>query len=182
VLRKLGVGVVVVAVFATGLWAGIGGGAWLDTDAERIALTATLRAGEEVPKPKGVSANARGSFTAGLTRKGSGGTLSWRLTFRGLTGSALAAHIHVGKRGKAGPVAVALCGPCRYGARGSPKVKAQTVAALLGGSAYVNVHTSMNPSGEIRGQVKQDGKAPLPPTTTTTTDSTTTTTTYDPYP
>lgn len=181
-LQKPAIGVVAVAVFATGVWAGIGSGAWLNTDAEPIALTATLSAGEEVPKPKGVSAKAGGSFAAGLTRKGAGGTLSWRLTFRGLTGKAVAAHVHLGKRGKAGPVAVALCGPCRSGARGSAKVKARTAAALLGRTAYVNVHTVKNPPGEIRGPVKVGGKAPLPPTTTTTTDSTTTTTTYDSYP
>jgi hypothetical protein len=175
-------GVVVVAIFATGLSAGIGSGAWLNTDAEPIALTSSLRAGEEVPRPRGVSAKARGSFAAGLIRKGTGGKLSWRLTFRGLTGKAVAAHIHLGKRGKAGPVAIALCGPCRSGTRGSAKVKARTVAALLEGSSYVNVHTVKNPSGEIRGQVKKGGTAPLPPTTTTPTDSTTTTTTYDPYP
>ncbi|HLG07900.1 MAG TPA: CHRD domain-containing protein [Gaiellaceae bacterium] len=181
-LRRLGIGVVAVAVFATGLWSGIGSAGWLSTDAEPIALTATLNVGKEVPRPKGVSAKAQGSFAAGLTRKGTGGTLSWRITFHGLTGKAVAAHVHLAKPGKAGPVVVPLCGPCRSGSRGSAKVKARTVAALLGGGAYVNVHTAKNPTGEIRGQVTKGGKAPLPPTTTTTTDTTTTTTTYDPYP
>lgn len=178
-LRTLATGVVAVAFFATGLGAGIGSGAWLNTDGAPIALTAALSAGQEVPKPKGVSASARGTFAAGLTRKGTGGTLSWRLSFRGLTGRALAAHIHLGKLGKAGPVAVALCGPCRSGVRGSAKVKARTVAAFLNRTAYVNVHTAKNPAGEIRGQLRRGGNAPLPPPTTTTTD---TTTTYDPYP
>jgi hypothetical protein len=181
-LRRLGIGLVTVAVFATGVCSGIGSAGWLSTDAEPIALTATLSAGKEVPRPKGVSAKARGSFAAGLMRTGSGGTLSWRLTFRALTGKALAAHIHLAKPGKAGQVAVALCAPCRSGVRGAAKVQARTVTALLGGGAYVNVHTAKNPVGEIRGQVTKGGKAPLPPTTTTTTDTTTTTTTYDPYP
>ena len=51
-----------------------------------------------------------GTFAAGLT-KGSGRHAAWRLTFHGLTGKAIAAHIHMGKAGKAGPIAVALCGP-----------------------------------------------------------------------
>jgi len=167
------------ALFATGLWSGIGGARWSTTDSEAIGLTATLGAAKEVPKPKGVSADARGSFAGGLTRRGAGGTLSWRLTFRGLSGRALAAHIHLAKPGRAGPVVAPLCGPCRSGVRGTAKVNARTVSALLGGSAYVNVHTAKNPAGEIRGQIRKGGNAVPPPTTTTTT---TTTTTYDPYP
>jgi CHRD domain len=177
-LRRLGLGAVTVALFATGLWAGVGSAGWLSTDAQAIGLKAALGAAQEVPKPKGVSANAGGSLAAGLTRKGTGGTLTWRVTFRGLTGKATAAHIHLAKLGKPGPVAVPLCGPCRSGARGSAKVNARTVVALLGGGAYVNVHTAKNPAGEIRGQIRKGGSAPAPPTTTTTT----TTTTEPPYP
>ncbi len=149
-----------------------------------VGLTATLNARQEVPRPKGVPAAARGSFVATYVRKGTGGTLSWRLTFSGLSGKANAAHIHLGKPGRPGPVAISLCGPCRSGARGTAKANAKTVKALLGGGAYVNVHTAKNPAGEIRGQVKT-GKPVLPPPTTSTTSTTTTTTTTntitDPY-
>jgi CHRD domain len=183
-LRMLGIGAATAAVFAAGLWSGIGSAGWLSADADPVGLTATLSAAKEVPKPTGVRGGAGGSFTAGLTRKGTGGTLSWRLTFHGLTGSASAAHVHLAKPGVAGPVAVPLCGPCRSGARGTAKVKARTVTALLGGGAYVNVHTAKNPAGEIRGQIRKGGKALPLPTTPTTTTTTTTTTTYpgDPYP
>jgi len=181
--RKLGIGVGTIAVFALGLWSGIGSAGWLNAEATPIALKSALSAGKEVPKPTGVRANAGGTFAGGLTRKGKAGTLAWRLTFRGLTGRALSAHVHLGKPGKAGPVAVALCGPCRSGARGSTKVNARTVSALLKGGTYVNVHTAKNQAGEIRGQVVKGGKAPVVTgTTTTTTTSDTTTTTYDPYP
>jgi hypothetical protein len=44
------------------------------------------------------------------------------------------------------------------------------------------VHTTKNPGGEIRGQVRKGGQAVAPPTTTTTSTSTTTTTPYPPYP
>ena len=185
-LRKLGIGVITTAVFAAGLWAGIGSAGWLgaEADAQALGLKATLVAAKEVPKPTGVSGRARGSLAAGLTRRGAGGTLTWRLTFSNLTGRASAAHIHLAKPGVAGPVAVPLCGPCSSGARGTAKVKARTVTALLGGGAYVNVHTAKNPAGEIRGQVQKGGKPPAGGGTTGTT--TTTTTTYlpptDPYP
>ena len=179
--RALGAGVVVVALFVTGVWAGIGS-ARQGASTEAIALKATLAAAAEVPKPTGTKTGAGGSFAAGLTRKATGGTLAWRLTFHGLTGSAIAAHVHTGKPGKAGPIAVALCGPCRSGQRGSAKVTARTMSALLAGGAYVNVHTTKNPGGEIRGQVKKGGTAVAPPTTTTTSPTTTTTTPYPPYP
>jgi hypothetical protein len=180
-LRKLGIGAVTAAVFAAGLWAGIGSAGWLG-DAQAVGLTAKLGASGEVPKPKGVRGSAGGSFTAGLTRKGSGGTLSWRLTFRNLTGRASAAHIHLAKPGVAGRVAVPLCGPCRSGARGTAKASARTVSALLRGGAYVNVHTAKNPAGEIRGQIRKGGKALPPPTGTTTTTTTTTYVEPPPYP
>jgi hypothetical protein len=181
-LRTLGMGVVGVALFATGLWAGIGSAGWLSTDATAIGLKATLSPAREVPRPTGVGAGARGSFSAGLTRTGTGGRLSWRLTFRGLTGRAIAAHIHLAKPGKAGPVVVPLCGPCRSGVRKTARVNARTVRALLNGGAYANVHTAKNPAGEIRGQIRKGGAALPPTTTTSTTTETTTTTTTDPYP
>lgn len=179
-LGRLGIGALTAAVFAVGLWAGIGSAGWLNTDVQAVGLTGTLAAAKEVPKPQGVSANAGGRFAGGLTRSGTRGTVSWRLTFHGLTGKAAAAHIHLAKPGKAGGVAVALCGPCRSGTRGTAKVSARTIAALLGGGAYVNVHTAKNPAGEIRGQIRKGGTALPPPTTTTT--STTPTYTDPSYP
>ena len=181
-LRKVGIGVVTAAVFVAGLWSGIGTAGWLGADQNAVGLTAALRAGKEVPKPTGVRAGAAGTFRAGLTRQGTRGTLTWRLTFRNLTGRASAAHIHLAKAGVAGPVAVPLCGPCRSGVRGTAKLKARTVTALLGGRAYVNVHTAKNPAGEIRGQIRKGGKALQPPTGTTTTTPTTMTTQPPPHP
>jgi CHRD domain len=184
-LRTIGVGIATTAVFTAGLGAGIGTAGW-EADAQAVGVTAALSAAKEVPKPQGVGSNARGTFSAGLTRTGSRGTLSWRLTFRGLTGAAAAAHIHIARPGVAGPVAVALCGPCRSGVRGTARLKASTVTALLAGRSYVNVHTARNPAGEIRGQARKGGKPVAPPGTTTTTTTTTGTTTepppYPPYP
>lgn len=117
------------------------------------SVTTRLNARQEVPKPKGSANRARGSFTASVTKTGSSGTLSWRLTFSKLTGRAVGAHVHIGRRGAAGPVAVPLCGPCRSGARGNATLQANVLAALEAGRAYVNVHTARNAAGEIRGQV-----------------------------
>ena len=113
-------------------------------------LSAKLTAAREVPKPKGVPSAATGTFTGTLRGK----KLTFRLTFAHLTGKATAAHIHKGRAGKAGPVLVPLCGPCK-----SPVVKTVTVTsdqrdAIEHGATYVNVHTNKNKGGEIRGQIK----------------------------
>jgi hypothetical protein len=123
----------------------------------QLAVTASARtalvARQEVPRPKGRANRARGTFTATVTVTGASGRIAWQLTFARLTGRALAAHVHVGARGKAGPVAIPLCGPCRSGARGTATVPTAVLAALETGRAYVNVHTRRNPAGEIRGQL-----------------------------
>jgi hypothetical protein len=113
----------------------------------------TLRAAQERPKPKGKLAKAKGTFTATVSRSGSTGVITWRLTFAKLSGRAIAAHIHSGARGKPGPVIVPLCAPCRSGAHGRVTVKASVLNALESGRTYVNVHTKKNPAGEIRGQL-----------------------------
>ena len=124
--------------------------------AETYKVSAGLTAGSEVPKPKG-AAGARGVFTGTYVENKTGATLKWKLTFSHLTGKAVAAHIHGGKAGVAGPVIVPLCGPCRNGQTGTVRITKGTVAALEGHRAYVNVHTPKNAAGEVRGQVKVAG-------------------------
>jgi hypothetical protein len=141
------------------------------------ARTSTYRAamspGGEVPKPK-APAGAKGAFSATVTESGSTRTISWKLTFSGLSGKAVAAHIHKGKAGVAGAVIVPLCGPCKNGQTGKVKISKDVADVLERGVAYVNVHTSKNAAGEIRGQIK------LLNHVTSTTTSPGTTTTSDP--
>jgi hypothetical protein len=112
-----------------------------------------LRPKQEVPKPKGNVRRAAGTFTATVTKEGAAGRIVWRLTFSRLTGRAVAAHIHSGVRGRPGPVIVALCSPCRSGARGTATASAAVLSALEAGRTYVNIHTKKNPAGEVRGQI-----------------------------
>jgi hypothetical protein len=118
--------------------------------AAAIEVGTVLDAKQEVPKPSGAKVGAAGLFSGTIK----GGKITWRMTFTKLTGAATGgAHIHLGAGGKAGDVAVALCGPCRSGQTGSAAIPAAAVAAIKGGRAYVNVHTGKNAAGEIRGQL-----------------------------
>jgi hypothetical protein len=114
--------------------------------------TAALSSGQEVPKQVVKDGNAHGLFKATL----SGGTLKWKLTYAKLTGPATAAHIHMAAKGKAGNVLVPLCGAapaCTSGVSGSITVTPAMKTAFKNHLLYVNVHTTKNPNGEIRGQL-----------------------------
>lgn len=119
------------------------------TSAAPMGFTATLNIAQEVPKETGAPAAAGGTFTATLTGK----TLKWKLTFSHLTGAASAAHIHLGAKGVSGAVIVPLCGPCKSPASGSAKITSALAKDIEAGKTYVNVHTTKNPNGEIRGQI-----------------------------
>ena len=157
-----------VAATAALVLGGVAGAATTDT----YAVKATLTARAEVPRPTGVPRGAVGSFTARAVelRGGAMARLTWRLTFRRLSGRAAAAHIHAGRAGKAGGVLAALCGPCRSGQRGTAMLTRAQLRAIRAGRAYVNVHTPRNQAGEIRGQLRatrtasgSGGSSPPPP-------------------
>ena len=129
------------------------------TAAQRATIykvSSALTPGVETPKPKG-AAGAHGAFIGTYVENKTGATLKWTLTYVHLTGRAVAAHIHGGKPGVAGPVIVPLCGPCHSGQAGTAHISKAVVAALEGHRAYVNVHTAKNAGGEIRGQVRVAG-------------------------
>ena len=112
-------------------------------------VSAALNIGQETPKPRGTRVGASGLFTGTLN----GTTLTWRLTFKRLSGPATAAHIHVAPRRKPGPVIVPLCAPCTSPVTGTATLTTTQITTLRRGGLYVNVHTSRNVGGEIRGQL-----------------------------
>ena len=158
------------ALFAAGL-------AFAAQQKDTYKVTANLKARFEVPKPRGVQVGATGLFTGRAVELANDkARLTWRLTFSKLTGRAIAAHIHAGRVGKAGPVMVALCGPCSNGQGGTATISHRQLRAIELGRTYVNVHTVKNAGGEIRGQMKasetaggDDGGTSSQPTETTTT-------------
>ncbi len=111
--------------------------------------TAALSSGQEVPKQVVKTPKAHGLFKGTVT----GTTLKWKLTFGGLSGPAIASHIHMAAKGKSGPILVSLCGPCTSGATGTATLTADQITGFKKHLLYVNVHTAKNPAGEIRGQL-----------------------------
>ena len=118
--------------------------------AEMVNLGADLSARSQVP-PNASSATGRADIRLDTTS----GNLSWTINYSGLTAPLSAAHFH-------GPAAVGanagVIVPIANAGASSPLTGMATlsptqVADVLAGRWYVNIHTSNNPGGEIRGQV-----------------------------
>jgi hypothetical protein len=109
---------------------------------------AKLDGASEVP-PKAVA----GTGTAKVTLDKATKTVTWTVTYSGLTGDAKAAHFHgPAAAGANAGVAVPLTvGPSPM--TGSATLTDAQIADLEAGKWYVNIHTAANGGGEIRGQV-----------------------------
>jgi hypothetical protein len=127
------------------------------TSGSTYSYHATMGTRAEVPKPS-APARAAGVFNATVTERQGKATLRWTLTFRRLSGPAVAAHIHRGTSGVSGAVVVPLCGPCKTGQNKRQTIDGDLAEALEKGGYYVNVHTAKNAAGEIRGQLKLVGR------------------------
>jgi len=138
---------------------------------EHGTFEASLNGFQRVPA---IISNGTGTFVAELNPDGV--SINYMLSYSGLGSTAHFAHIHVGQAGANGAVIVFLCGgggkpdcPASGSVSGkltSANVKAiadqgviagnfhQLLIALRSGVAYVNVHTTNFPNGEIRGQIQ----------------------------
>ncbi|MGN6462149.1 MAG: CHRD domain-containing protein [Pseudolabrys sp.] len=115
--------------------------------AEVVNLKADLKASSEVPPT-----NSKGSGSVTATYDTASKKLSWKGSYKDLTGPATAAHFHIGETGKNGAVAVPIS-PATSPLEGSATLTDAQASDLLAGRMYVNVHTAENKAGEIRGQV-----------------------------
>jgi CHRD domain-containing protein len=115
--------------------------------AETVKLKAELKAASEVPP---TTSKGSGSVTA--TYDTASKKLSWKGSYKDLSGPATMAHFHSGEAGKNGPVVVPIS-PSASPFEGSATLTDAQAAELMGGKWYVNVHTDANKGGEIRGQV-----------------------------
>lgn len=130
------------------------GGGEIRGQVSPILLHAVLLGASERPQAVQSSGTGTGHFLL------LGNELTLNITYRRLSSTAVAAHIHgpAGRAGSAG-VIVNLQG-LNGGAfapsgslAGSQPLTAEQLAALLDGLTYVNIHTEPYPGGEIRGQI-----------------------------
>ena len=136
----------------------------LAADPPQPAFGGPLAGAQEVPA---VSTTATGEGTAVISPDGS--KIWYYVTYSGLSGPAVAAHIHTGAAGQAGGIILPLtltASPmvgtltaADFKASGPITSFAQAVAAIKGGQTYFNIHTAANGGGEIRGQIVAKGDA-----------------------
>ncbi|MDP1848178.1 MAG: CHRD domain-containing protein [Solirubrobacteraceae bacterium] len=143
-------------------------------------LRASLHGYEEVPV---VSSTGSGTFRATVTPSGDG--FAYRLSYSGLEGNVTQAHIHLGQPSVNGGISVFFCSNLGNGPAGTqacppspatvtgtiapadvigpaaqgvaPGEMAELMRAIRAGVTYANVHSSLFPSGEIRGQIRGGG-------------------------
>ena len=134
--------------------------------AQQIAMFAKLSPGEETPA---LLSGAVGAADVSVDVGNREVVVSLRVF--NLPTASTAGHIHVGPRGVAGPVVLDFPNiPGRTGdfaltfrlnqaaLRPNPAIGINTIEdviqAITGGNAYVNIHSTTFPAGEIRGQIE----------------------------
>jgi len=97
---------------------------------------------------------SNGSGTALVTLNQGQGEVCWDISVSGLTSPVILAHIHHGAAGTNGPVVVDFMEPVN-GLNGCVNADAGLIKQIRQDPAdyYVNVHTTMFPAGEVRGQL-----------------------------
>jgi len=111
---------------------------------------ARLTGASEVPPN---DATATGTAEVRVNEKTN--TISWRVTFTGLSGPATGGHIH----GPAGPdqnagVQVPFGNLVAQPITGEARITPEQMNQLTSGLWYVNIHSQRFPGGEIRGQLR----------------------------
>jgi len=155
-IRDVLIGFIVSAVLA-GIVVSCGGGGGggggsaplsLAAQADVDLRSATLSGANETPAVT-TTATGKGGIAVNRTSK----AITGGITFTGLTPTA--AHIHQGAVGVAGGVIIplTLIGTDTAVVPDGTTLTDAQYTAFLAGDLYVNVHTTANPNGEIRGQL-----------------------------
>ncbi len=121
---------------------------WAAPMGSMVTLEASLAASNEVPPNSSAGMGALQASFNQDTR-----TLTYTVTYSGLTGPVKAAHFH----GPAAPganagVVVPFTGSLESPIKGTAMLTAAQADDLLAGKWYVNLHTAASAGGEIRGQ------------------------------
>ena len=111
------------------------------------AISVKLSGAEEVP-PVNTAGSGSGSF-----RVAEDGSVSGSVTTKNVPGTM--AHIHLGARGRNGPVIVPLAkNGDTYSVPDGKKLSSAQLQAFKAGDLYVNVHSNRHKGGEVRAQLQ----------------------------
>jgi hypothetical protein len=169
----------VVAGSAAAVSAAAGGGSRdHDGDGGDPSIRESLSGYEETPLA--LSTTGNGSFRAMVSEQQQ--EITYQLSYDALEGSVTQSHIHFGARAQTGGISVFLCTNLGNGPAGTQACPAapatitgtirpadvigptgqgitagqfdELLAAIRSGTAYVNVHSTLYPGGEIRSQIE----------------------------
>lgn len=117
--------------------------------AQILHYAASLNGASETP-PNTTSGTGMVKLDLDTTAK----TVSWAVTYQGLTGPATAAHFHgPAPAGRAAAVEVPVTGDLASPITGQASVTDTQMDDLRAGQWYFNIHTAAHPAGEVRGQL-----------------------------
>ena len=130
---------------------GLAGCGHMKSSSGTASYHATLSGSQEVPPRAG---GGRGEADVRVNTNTN--TVSWKVTYSGLSGPATAGHIH----GPAAPganagVMVPFSNVGTPTFQGEAKITPAQAAEIAAGRTYVNIHTAAAPGGEIRGQLQK---------------------------
>jgi hypothetical protein len=135
-------------------------------NAQSFTLTAALTGSEETP----TAVNTGAFGTATVTLDVGARTVTYRVEVFNLPSGVTASHIHAGGVGTTGPVIINFAPPVPasndFGFGGTVSAAEwvmrpeqgirsadDVIQAILGNNTYVNVHSSVNGGGEVRGRL-----------------------------
>lgn len=129
---------------------------YTNNNSTTYALSGNASSAQEVP-----ANSSTGTATLTGTYNASTNSLQYNINWTGLTGTATAMHFH-------GPAAMGVSADVLVGldittnglsgnGSGTITVNDAFESALLAGQVYYNIHTTLYPAGEIRGQVTAKG-------------------------
>ena len=143
---------VVRTTVAAGLLAlGLAGCGHMMSSEKMDTYHATLSGSQEVP-----ASPSAGTGVADVQLNTNTNTLSWKVTYSGLSGPATAGHIHgPAAAGANAGVMVPFNSVTAQPIQGQAQITPAQAADLAAGRLYVNLHTAKSPGGEIRGQLQR---------------------------
>lgn len=121
--------------------------------AETVEFQATLDQDQAVPAPTPVPEAGGRAY---VTLQTDSNEIAWDIEYYSLSGEIVAIHFHgPAKPGETGDIAVAIDNTSETVGKltGSAQISAEQAQQLMDGLWYINIHTGLNPAGEIRGQL-----------------------------